>query len=51
MLGLDDDAAVATLAGVLASFSGRHADLPAILDAHFELVAHRIDEPDGLSPA
>ena len=35
----------------LAAFAGRHRDLPAILDEHFELVAHRIDARPTLSTA
>jgi hypothetical protein len=47
----DDDEAAATLAEVVASFSGRHADLGATLDEHFELVSHRIEHPAELSTA
>ena len=39
------------LAEVVASFAGRHADLGATLDEHFELVAHRIEHPAELSTA
>ncbi len=49
VLGLDDDVAAATLADVVATFADRHHDLPALLDEHFELVAHRIDNPSELS--
>ena len=51
VLELDDDEAAATLAEVVASFAGRHADLDATLDEHFELVAHRIEHPAELSTA
>ena len=51
VLELDDDEAAATLAEVVASFSGRHADLGATLDEHFELVSHRIEHPAELSTA
>ena len=50
VLELDDEEATATLAEVVAAFGDRHADLPAILEEHFELVAHRIDDPAELSP-
>jgi len=50
ILGLDDDEAAATLAEVVAGFADRHADLVAILNEHFELVAHRIEDPAALSP-
>jgi predicted GH43/DUF377 family glycosyl hydrolase len=49
VLKLDDDEAAATLAQVVSSFSGRHADLDATLDEHFELVSHRIEHPGELS--
>ena len=49
VLELDDDEAAATLAEVVASFSGRHTDLDATLDEHFELVSHRIEHPAELS--
>ena len=48
---LDDDEVAATLAEVVASFAGRHADLGATLDEHFELVSHRIEHPAELSTA
>ena len=51
VLELDDDEAATTLAEVVASFSGRHADLDATLDEHFELVSHRIEHPAELSTA
>jgi predicted GH43/DUF377 family glycosyl hydrolase len=51
VLELSDDEAAATLAEVEASFSGRHADLDATLDEHFELVSHRIEHPAELSTA
>ncbi len=51
VLELDDDEAAATLAEVEASFAGRHTDLDATLDEHFELVSHRIEQPAGLSTA
>jgi predicted GH43/DUF377 family glycosyl hydrolase len=51
VLKLDEDEAVATLAEVVASFSGRHTDLDAMLDEHFELVSHRIEHPADLSTA
>ena len=51
VLKLDDDEAAATLAEVVASFSGRHTDLDATLDEHFELVSHRIEHPAELSSA
>lgn len=35
----------------LASFGDRHQDLPAILAARFELVAHRVAEPSMVSQA
>jgi predicted GH43/DUF377 family glycosyl hydrolase len=35
----------------MAGFGDRHRDLPAILNEHFDLVAHRIDHPEALSPA
>lgn len=35
----------------LASFGARHHDLPAILAARFDLVAHRLDEPNLVSLA
>ncbi len=49
MLALEDAAADAALAGVLSSFAGRHKDLRALLDEHFELVAHRFARPLELS--
>ena len=50
VLELDDEEATATLAEVVAAFADRHADLLATLDEHFELVAHRIEDPAELSP-
>jgi predicted GH43/DUF377 family glycosyl hydrolase len=35
----------------LAGFSTRHRDLPALLDARFDMVAHRLDHPDDASSA
>jgi predicted GH43/DUF377 family glycosyl hydrolase len=51
VLGLGDDVVAGVLAEVFASFAGRHADLAATLDEHFELVAHRIEHPSELSTA
>jgi predicted GH43/DUF377 family glycosyl hydrolase len=51
VLGLTDDVVAGVLADVVASFAGRHADLAATLDEHFELVAHRIEHPGRLSTA
>jgi predicted GH43/DUF377 family glycosyl hydrolase len=48
---LGDEEAAATLADVMAAFGDRHRDLTAILNEHFDLVAHRIDDPGALSPA
>jgi predicted GH43/DUF377 family glycosyl hydrolase len=50
VLELDDEEATATLAEVVAAFADRHADLLATLEEHFELVAHRIEDPAELSP-
>ncbi len=49
VLGLSDDEAAATLAGVVAGFHDRHPDLHLLLEEHFELVSHRIDQPSDLS--
>jgi predicted GH43/DUF377 family glycosyl hydrolase len=51
VLGLTDQAVAGVLAEVAASFAGRHADLEATLEEHFQLVAHRIEHPDTLSRA
>jgi predicted GH43/DUF377 family glycosyl hydrolase len=45
VMDLDDDQAAATLDEVLRLFSDRHDDLPAVLDEHFALVAHRLRDP------
>jgi predicted GH43/DUF377 family glycosyl hydrolase len=39
------------LAVTMASFSPRHHDLAGLLDSRFELVAHRLEHPAGLSAA
>lgn len=48
ILALDREAAAATLAATLDRFAGRHTDLRAVLQEHFDLVAHRLDAPSDL---
>jgi len=38
------------LTATLASFGTRHRDLEATLESHFALVAHRLADPDAVSP-
>ncbi len=50
VLALPDDAVRDALAASTAAFAGRHHDLDATWDAHFALVAHRLEDPEGVSP-
>jgi predicted GH43/DUF377 family glycosyl hydrolase len=51
VLALPEEVVTHVLAEVLASFAGRHPELQAMLEEHFDLIAHRIDGPDRLSSA
>ncbi len=50
-LEMDDDEAQAVLATVTSSYRPRHRDFEAMLDRHFQAVAHRVDNAHRLSPA
>jgi predicted GH43/DUF377 family glycosyl hydrolase len=49
VLALDDDQVTTTLEQVRSLFTGRYRDLGAVLDRHYELVAHRVTGPLALS--
>ncbi|MHB1173137.1 MAG: glycoside hydrolase family 130 protein [Lacisediminihabitans sp.] len=49
ILALPEEAVAATLEAVSARFTGRHRDLRAILQAHYERVAHRVTDGTALS--
>ena len=49
VLELTDELVAETLKSVLARFAGRHKDLRAVLQTHFERVAHRVDDESILS--
>jgi predicted GH43/DUF377 family glycosyl hydrolase len=49
VLALDDDQVTATLEQVRGLFTGRYRDLGAVLERHYELVAHRVTGPLALS--
>lgn len=49
VLALDDEEVAATLREVLALSAERHHDLPAVFAEHFDLVAHRLLDPQELS--
>jgi predicted GH43/DUF377 family glycosyl hydrolase len=49
ILDLDPQTVDETLATTLALFGDRHRDLPATLNEHFDLVAHRLGTPAALS--
>ncbi len=49
ILAMSDADVSETLAGTLRAFSSRHRDLPATLEHHFDLVAHRLGGRGGLS--
>jgi len=49
ILHLPEDAVRGALAHVRAEYLGRHRDLPAILAAHYEQIAHRIPDGDPLT--
>ncbi len=46
---LGEDEVRSTLRGVLARYAGRHRDLNGALAAHYEEVAHRVPDGDGLT--
>jgi predicted GH43/DUF377 family glycosyl hydrolase len=48
--GLPADAVEGLLRQTLDRFAGRHQDLAATFLRHFDLVRHRVDRPDELSP-
>ncbi|MET3812139.1 glycoside hydrolase family 130 protein [Arthrobacter sp. UYEF3] len=49
ILALPEEAVDTTLEAVTARFTGRHRDLRAILQAHYERVAHRVTDATALS--
>jgi predicted GH43/DUF377 family glycosyl hydrolase len=50
ILALPEDEVTAALEDVLTGFRGRHRRLPAILEDHFDLVAHRLADGPPPSP-
>jgi predicted GH43/DUF377 family glycosyl hydrolase len=50
VLALPENEVAAVLAGVLAEFSARHRDFPAILERTASIMSHRLVAPDALSP-
>lgn len=50
ILTLPEESVRTALAHVLAGFSSRHRDLPAILAANYEQIAHRIPDGDPITP-
>jgi predicted GH43/DUF377 family glycosyl hydrolase len=49
ILALPEDVVCSTLRHVRASFDGRHRDLPGVLLANYERIAHRVPEGDTLT--
>ena len=49
VLALTEPEVVALLATTLASFGPRHRDLPETLEARFELVSHRLEDPAAIT--
>ena len=49
VLALSDEAVVESLATAMSSFGTRHRDLAATLEARFDLVAHRLHDPQAVS--
>ena len=49
VLALSDQAVSESLAAAMASFGPRHHDLATTLESHFDLVAHRLDDPQAVS--
>jgi predicted GH43/DUF377 family glycosyl hydrolase len=49
-LAMTDPEADAVLDEILTGFGSRHRNLAERLDAHFEAVAHRVEDAEGLSP-
>jgi predicted GH43/DUF377 family glycosyl hydrolase len=50
ILQLDEDEIVALLDDVLAKFAGRHHDILAVFQHHYDLVSHRVPAEIELSP-
>ncbi|HEY5482621.1 MAG TPA: glycoside hydrolase family 130 protein [Propionibacteriaceae bacterium] len=50
VLALHEAEVSRALAATMASFGSRHRDLAATLESRFRLVAHRLADPDALSP-
>ncbi len=49
VLALSDEEVRDTLATTTSTFAGRHRNLAAVWDAHFALMAHRLEDPESLS--
>jgi predicted GH43/DUF377 family glycosyl hydrolase len=49
VLALSDDSVSESLAAAMASFGPRHHGLATTLESHFDLVAHRLDDPQSVS--
>lgn len=51
VLRLSEDQVERTLESMIASFGSRHQGITRVLDSRFELIAHRVDNPDAVSLA
>jgi predicted GH43/DUF377 family glycosyl hydrolase len=51
VLALSEAQVERTLAQTLASFGSRHDGIDALLEARFELIAHRVEDPEAMSQA
>jgi predicted GH43/DUF377 family glycosyl hydrolase len=51
VLALTETQVERTLTSTIASFGTRHREIGGVLDARFELISHRVADPDALSPA
>jgi hypothetical protein len=51
VLRLSEDQVERTLESMIASFGSRHQGIARALDSRFELIAHRVDNPDAVSLA
>ncbi|MDH5372031.1 MAG: glycoside hydrolase family 130 protein [Acidimicrobiia bacterium] len=49
ILAMSEADVASTLKATLNRFGSRHRNLPAVLEQHFEIVAHHVDDPAALS--